>query len=431
MTTHLKAQRATIRTLDTNFLNINQKVTAAKWNPSKKHPDIFLLNTTETAKLVNGKSGEKAVLGNVPYVPGTTIDTVKYCIHQGSVIHVGIATAARDLTTLAPSTNLASMKFEVTHDTTLTMSLSRTLVSSGPDVYSSKLMFVYKGITTYLDVTGYTGQIMFPWLSDDTNGTGFSVSLARVTVMRTFVRENGDVVFTTIDEGGVSRPIVFETGSSATIFDNLGFSGLPSIKFDILESATTAVNNISSFNMQLRVQHTSAPGLNNPAVLISEAAMLTAPGGLAAPEVLAMVSPLSLGVGSGALVTVDTAGEIVTPASVNTLSVKTTLVQPDVFGTPLRLFEKSGRGITVDDMTGNVSLSHTLTVGSAGTITNGSVLASFGDTGLNKAFVIPTVQNVLITTIPAANWVVGMIVYSIDDDKFMGYKPSGWTDLSV
>lgn len=225
MTTHLIAQQATIRTLDTNFLNINQKVTTVKWNPSKKHPDIFLLNTAETAKLVNGKSGEKAVLSNITYIPGMTIDTVKYCIHQGSVIHVGIATTARDLTTLAPSTNLASMKFNVTHDTTLTMSLSRTLVSSGPDVYSSKLMFVYKGITTYLDVTGYTGQIMFPWLSDDTNGTGFSVSLARVTVMRTFVRENGDIVFTTIDEGGVSRPIVFETGSSATIFDNLELTG--------------------------------------------------------------------------------------------------------------------------------------------------------------------------------------------------------------
>jgi hypothetical protein len=292
-------------------------------------------------------------------------------------------------------------------------------------------MFVYNGITKYIDVTGYTGQIMYPWLSDDTNGTGFSVSLARVTVMKTFVRENGDVVFTTIDEGGVSRPIFFETGISPTVFNSIGFTGgIPDIKFDVVETSNSAINTISNFNMELRVSHPTA-GLNNPGVLISEAAMLTASGGLTAPEVLAAVSPLSLGVGAGALITIDTAGEIVIPASVNTLSVKTTLVQPDVAGAPLRLFEKSGRGITVDDVTGKVGLSHTLTVGSAGTITNGSVLASFGDTGLNKAFVIPTVQNVLISTIPAANQVVGMIVYSIDDDKFMGYKPSGWTDLSV
>lgn len=432
MTSHLRAQLATIRTIDTNFLNINQESTNAKWNPAAKHPDIEMLNGTDTAKLVNGKSGTKGILGNVPYVPGTTQDTVKYCIHQGSVIHVGIATATRDLTTLAPGTTLASQRFEVTHDTTLTMSLRRTLVSTSPDVYSSRLTFIYKGVTTYLDVTGYTGQIMYPWLSDDSEGTGFSVSLARVTVLKSFVRENGDVVFSTIDEGGISRRIVFETGDSDTTFDNLGFSGgIPSINFDILETSSTAANTISSFDMKIRVKHTAAPGLENPAVIINEAAKLTAPGGLEAPELLATISPLNLGVVGGVPVTVDSAGEIVTPASVTTLSVLTNLVQPAVAGAPFQLFENSGRGITVEDVTGNVALSHTLTVGNAGAITNGSVLASFGDAGLNKALVIPTVQNVLITTIPVTNQVVGMIVYSIDDDKFMGFKPSGWTDLSV
>ena len=169
MTSHLRAQQATIRTIDTNFLNINQELTSVRWNPAKRHPDIFLLNSTETAKLVDGKSGAKAILGNVSYTIGTDTDSIKYCVHQGSVIHVGFATSARDLSSLAPSTDLISEKYDITHDTFMTLSLGLTM-----------LTITYGNVKRVVDITGYTGLVMSPWLSDDTNGTGFSVSIATV-----------------------------------------------------------------------------------------------------------------------------------------------------------------------------------------------------------------------------------------------------------
>jgi hypothetical protein len=221
MTLELKAPLATIRTIDTNFLNINQEFTTTKWNLSIKHPDIFLLDNASTAKLNDSKSGSKAIIGNIAFIPGTTQDTVKYKIHQGSIIHIGIATSSRDLTSLEPGTDLASLKLDVKPNTTLMMTIKKKRTSAG---VSSSLVFKYNDKITTINTTGYTGQNMYPWLSDDIDGTGFSVSISRSTIFKTFVRDDGAVIFTTINESGDSRPIIFETGENSTTFDNIGFS---------------------------------------------------------------------------------------------------------------------------------------------------------------------------------------------------------------
>jgi hypothetical protein len=428
MTAVISSQSAIIRKIDTNFLNINQVSTTTKWNPAKKHPDIYLLNGADTAKLARGKSGIKAIISNSPYVPGTTQDTVKYCIHTGGIIHVGIATATRDLYSLDPGTDLASQKFIVNNDTTLTMSISRIYIS--PGVYSSMLVFMYNGVKSSINITGYNGQVMYPWLSNDSDGMGFSVSLSRVTVLKSFIRENGDVVFTTIDDGGNSRPIVFETGDSPTVFDNLGFSGLPSIKFDFIESAQSAIAGFDTFDMEIRVSHPTN-GLSNPGVIINENAKLTAPGGLQAPELISSINPMKLSISGGQPVTIDIAGTIITPGSVYTLSAQTNLVKPSTAGSPLELTEFTGRGIAIEDVTGNVMISNTLTVGDAGSIVNNSVIASFGDTLLNKAIVVPRINDTTINTIPISNTVIGMIAYNNATGKFVGYTSNlVWVDLN-
>lgn len=424
----IEAQNANIKTIDTNVLNINQSVTSVKWNPSKKHTDINLLNSTQTAKLDSRSAGFKGILGNTAYTIGVSVDTLKFDIHRGSELYFGLAVDDKDLTSVDTDTKGIAQLFTVSANTILTMSLTRKLVSTSPDVYESKLTYIYEGKTTEIDITPYTGSVMYPWLADN-NSTGFSVDISKTTVLKTYIDTNGDVVFSTVDSSGVSRPMRFETGSNDATFDNLGFSGLPSITYDIVETSTAAENGVTSFNMELRVQHPSSPGLSNPGVLISEGAKITS-NGIDTSFVESSSGSLILRETGGADVTIDSAGAITTPSSIEALNLTSNLLQAS--GVPgLQLLENSGNGILIEDGTGDVVMSGRLSVGDGGDLTSDSVVASFATTSLDQALVIPTVQNVTVGTIPALQQVTGMIVYSIDDNKFMGFKSGGWVDLSV
>lgn len=424
MSSGIESQLATIRTIDTNFLNINQESTEVKWDPSKKSPDVYILNAGDTAKLSTGATGYNAILGNKAYIPGTSQDTIKYKIHQGGVLHIGLASADRDLSTIEPGTNLASVTFETKDDTFISMSINK-VDRTPPFNNTSTLDFDYGGKKSSLDISGYYGQTMYPWLSNNGDGERFSVSLSRVTVMRSFIRKDGAVIFTTVDSSGNSRPIIFDTGTSPTTFNNIGFAGgVPNFNFDIVETAT--VSN-PSFSMQLRVK-SPEDSSDNPSISISEIANLTAPGGLLSPNVLSPSTVLTLGTSVGAKITVDTAGGIATPASIDALSIKTNLVKPKTSGSSLELFEFSGKGITVEDVSGDVSIDSTLTVGNSAT-NNYSVMVSFGDSNLDKAMVVPSINNT--SSIPSVNEVVGMIAYNNTTGKFVGYTGSGWVDLNV
>jgi hypothetical protein len=430
MTSKIESRFGDIRTLDVNFLNINQESTSVKWNPSKKNSDIKMLNGTVTAKLASNKSGAKAILSNIAYTVGTSVDAVVFNVHHGSKIHVGLATVDRNLSSLAVGTDLLSKSFELSSATQIKMTLSRTLVSTGPDVYTSALTFLHNGTTTQLSASGYGGQIMYPWLSDDTGGTGFSVSLSKVSVLKSYIREDGSAVFSTVTDGGVSRPIVFETGSDQVIFDNVGFTGIPSITYDTVETSTAVANGIDTFDMTLRVAHSSAPGLSNPGVLIGQNGKLTTPEGASAPYIESPSASLILRQNGGVDVTIDVAGAVVVPSTLTAASIVSATLQP-VAGNNVSVLEGSGKGVIIQDATGDVYVSDRIAVGDTGGLTSASVLANFNSSGQNKALVIPTVADVTIGTIPTLQQVTGMIVYSIADDKFMGFKPSGWVDLSV
>lgn len=426
---NIKAQYANINTLETNVLNINQSVTSVKWDPSKKHSDILMLNSTQTAKLNNNKAGTKAVLGNIAYTVGINTDTIRFNINQGKHLYIGLATADRDTSSVIIDTKAVGHLFVFATETTLTMSLSRTLISTGPDVYSSKLVYIIEGETITVDTSVYNGSVMYPWVANNDFDIGFSVGISKSTVLKTYVNANGDVVFSTVDAGGVSRPIIFETGTDSTIFDNLGFSGLPNINYDILESSTSAENGVSNFNLKIRVKHPSS-SLSNPGISVSESGYLTT-NGIETPVIESSTGALILRETGGQNVTIDTSGNINTPGFIDTLSISSNTLQAPAGAPGLSLLENSGAGIVIEDVTGNVLVSSSLSVGDGGDLTSSSVLASFATTTLDKGLVIPTVQNVEISTIPTIQQVTGMIVFSIDDNKFMGFKLGSWVALSI
>lgn len=64
---------------------------------------------------------------------------------------------------------------------------------------------------------------MYPWVSDaKTGGTGFSVSIIKTSRLSVYIAENGTVVFETSADGGVDRPIKFDTGSAPIEFTGGG-----------------------------------------------------------------------------------------------------------------------------------------------------------------------------------------------------------------
>lgn len=422
----ISARMGNIDTLDVNTLNINQSTTSVKWDPSKKHPDIQLLNGTNTAKLASGKSGSKAIMANIAYTIGTSIDTISFKIHQGSTIRVGLAESSRTLSSVDPGTDLISHAFNVVKDTVVKMTLSWTLVSSG--VYSSSVTFEYEGTVIVVDSTGYNSQVMYPWFSDD-SGTGFSVSVSRVSVLKVYVRDDGGVVFSTVSDGDVSRPIIFETGSDQTVFDNVGFSSIPSITYDVVETSTAMANGAGVFDMTLRVAHPSAPGISNPGVTIGQDAKFTTPLGISAPY-LESPSTLILRQSGGADVTIDAAGDLVLPGTVTASSVISATMQ-GVPNTHVSVLESSGKGIVIQDVTGEVYISDRLSVGDSGHLTSPAVLANFNTTAQNSAIVVPVLPDVTTNTIPGANLVLGMVCYSVADAKFMGFAAAGWVGLSI
>lgn len=426
----IEGQFANIKTIVTNELNIGQSTTDVKWNPSRRHPDISLLNAGVTAKLNSVLSKSKAILANKAYTVGVNTDTIKFDIHRGSSLYFGLATDDRNLTSLILDNSAVGKRFDVEANTILKMNISRTLVSTSPDVYSTKLRYEYKGVISEVNTDSYNSLVMYPWMADDIKGNGFSVEISRNSVLKSYIDGNGDVVFSTVDDSGISRPIRFETGSNETIFDNLGFSGLPSITYDILESSTAAESGVSNFNMQLRVRHPSAPGLSNPGVLISESAKITTTGGVDSVFIENSSGPLIIRESGGVDVTIDSTGLIFTPGAISAISMTSNSVSSNS-GNPLSLTENGGLGITVEDLTGDVTLSNRLSVGNGGNLTSDSVLASFNTNTQNQALVLPTVSDVTVNTIPALQQVIGMIVYSIADNKFMGFTSGGWVGLSI
>lgn len=195
--------------VETKTLKVVPSTTSLTWDSTKRQSDIVMLNASKTAKLVSGKAGAKAVLGKTGYLIGTATANFTFEIHSGKTLHVGLAENTRNLASLAAGTDLASiMLSDIKSDTDATFVLTTTA-----------LTITYNGRTTSTSLTGYTGKTMYPWLSDDTNGNGFSVSIA-LTILLT-IQSNGNDQFV-IDAG--TQDLVL-TAANVSISGTFGPAG--------------------------------------------------------------------------------------------------------------------------------------------------------------------------------------------------------------
>lgn len=207
MSQSISSNFADINQVDTNRLQVNQESTDLRWDTRLSHPDIIILNSGATVKLPTKLSGTKGVLGTTGYLIGTATESISYKINQGSVIHVGFAEESRDLSSVTASTDLVSKQLSVTADTIVYLDLSAT-----------ELKITYNSTTTSIDLTTYAGKTMYPWLSDDEETGGMSVTIHKTVRLSVYVNTEGKVVFETSSSNGVDRPIKFDTGSASLEF---------------------------------------------------------------------------------------------------------------------------------------------------------------------------------------------------------------------
>lgn len=287
MSQTIVAKEAEITLIDTCRLQVNQEVTDLRWDNVKKHPDIQLLNSVVTAKLVSQKSGTKAILSKKGYLIGTDSESLTYKIHQGSKIHVGFAENTRELDNLQVASDLVSTPITITNDENLKMTLA-----------PGELTITHGGTSVVLDLTPHVGKTMYPWLSDAVGGTGFSVSIIKTSRLSIYIAENGTVVFKTTADGGVDRPIKFDTGVSPVEFTGGGL--ITDTVHDIVEST--------------------------------------------------LGTPLTLREIGGADVVINSFGDLDTPGEISTAKVVTPAVEAPV-AADLVLTNNGGGGLTIDSGT--------------------------------------------------------------------------------
>jgi hypothetical protein len=393
---------ADITVIDTEILNVNQGKTSLLWSATKRASGVSLAGGNATAKLRNGTAGTLGILGNTGYVIGTDTDKIEYNINSGSTMHVGIAQITRDLTSITPGSDLASLAItSVGNGTVLTMCITTTA-----------LIITYNSSTTSISLTGYTGLTMYPWLANADDGVGFSVSISKISALKISVDTNGDILFDTVDSSGMSQPIRFNTGSSTVSFS--GAVGL---------SAPTQLDTVETTNpvtpLTLKVN-----GSAN-AIVIDTTGGLTMPGILTAPALESDGTDLLLSRQGGIAVSVDIAGNLTTTGVLTGGSAIANSLA-SVVGNNLQLGESTGLGLQVEDVTGIVSIDNELRVGDAAGV-NAYSLASFGASTADKCIIVPSIANTaaIISTFP------GMIALNTATGRFVGYTGTSWQELSL
>jgi hypothetical protein len=198
-------RQADIGLINTDKLQINSTAKTTMWQNIKRHPDTELLNGAVTVRLPFTKNGSKGILGNQLLTVGSSLEKYKFKVHAGTVIHVGIAEITRNLDSVTPGPDLASKMLTVTQDDTVFMELT-----------STTLQITHKGIITGFPLSDYTGKTMYPWISGDVTGNGYSVSIFKDGLACLYVDHfTGSVVLQTFSNNGSDRPLKIDTGSSA------------------------------------------------------------------------------------------------------------------------------------------------------------------------------------------------------------------------
>jgi hypothetical protein len=232
--------------IETNELKIINENSSLKWSYLKKHKDIDLLNTGNTAKLDILNNGTKSIIADVGKKIGNESHVWVLKIHHGSVINIGLAEITKDLNSLISDNDSIYIRHKTINDTKAIISLSLT-----------ELKINYNNKTKSIDMTSFIGKTMYPWISGSNDGDGFSVTIQDYTFLKIYI-EKGVAKLNTDTENGYSLPLVFDTGNSEI---NMLSSSIMSNGVNLSTSTTTPID--SNSDLQNIFDNTLAPqGIN-------------------------------------------------------------------------------------------------------------------------------------------------------------------------
>jgi hypothetical protein len=202
---------------ETSELKITKETTSLLWS-ANKHPDIKLLNGGITAKLHNSLSGSKAIIARSGSTIGTDSQIWILKIHYANTINIGMAKITRDLTSVAPldpPDNVSITYSPGAEDTVVTFTLSLTT-----------LKVEYSGKTQTIDMTPFTGEKMYPWISGVVSDIGFSVSINIYSYMKLYIEDGIAKIDTTnTDDFLINGVSVGGGGAGPTLSENLDLNG--------------------------------------------------------------------------------------------------------------------------------------------------------------------------------------------------------------
>lgn len=201
--TGFSAARGVINKLECNNIQIIHDNSKLKWSGRLKHPHISLTNKGATAKLSLFRSGEKAVMGSKGVVIGTDNLSWTLDINKGQTIQCGIALVSRDLSNIAPGPDLLSTQIDVSIGNRIILLLNPT---------ENTLIIENNGSRIVLDTTEFTGQTMYPWLSDVNGTSGFTIKINEYQIINMNIDTTGTARINTITEVESTAPLIIDAG---------------------------------------------------------------------------------------------------------------------------------------------------------------------------------------------------------------------------
>lgn len=231
-------------------LVVNPITTVLKWNPSKKHPNISVIEKSDTVKTII--SGEECgIIAKDGYVIGTDTKTWYYDIKDTVILHVGMAPITQDFTTVDGTA--VDEIIEVTEGDKVRFTLT---AESTLSIRHEKGDGTVLGITVH-NMMAVAGQTMYPWVSDTSSGM-MSVKIMEDFRFEIYVDQNGavhakgldyDIIDFNIDIINNSSPEPLSSisnGDSSVAVEN---SGNININGGISFKCENIINPIQSVNL--------------------------------------------------------------------------------------------------------------------------------------------------------------------------------------
>jgi hypothetical protein len=212
LSNRLSATRGNIGRLEVNNIKIIRDKTKLKWSGRLKNRDIKLVGNGSTAKLSLFKSGEKAVLGSKGVVIGTDNLSWSLTINKGSTIQCGMALSTRNLNNTDVGSDLISTELSVEVYDRIVLVLNSE---------SNTLVITNGNTSITLNTTPFSGQTMYPWVSDVIGTTGFIIKINEYQVVNMTIDTAGTARINTITETNSVN-----TNSTAPLIIDAGDKGI-------------------------------------------------------------------------------------------------------------------------------------------------------------------------------------------------------------